>query len=108
MPDTNRDKSRRKLESLQHSAEKSQRSTDTTGIFSLSQYVKVMVSNYQPLQAIHAIAQCECNTQDIKADEQFSPILTILDGVTKLPLDCVLLLHGENLQKSTVGHYSAT
>ena len=28
-------------------------------------------------------------------EEQFSPIVTIVDTATKLPLDCVLLLHGE-------------
>ena len=109
-PDTNRDKSRRKLESQQHSAEKSKKSTDTTGIFSFSQCIEVMVSNYHPLQAIYAITQGECHTREIKADEQFSPIVTIVDGVTKPPLDYVLLLHGKKppeISSRTLFYYIA-
>ena len=54
-----------------------------------------MVSNYQPLQTIFAIAKGECQSREIKAEEQFSPSVTIVDTATRQPLDCVLLLHGE-------------
>ena len=54
-----------------------------------------MVSNYQPLQMIFAIPKGERPTQQIKADERFSPTVTVVDTATQQPLDCVLLLHGE-------------
>ena len=99
MPDTNREKKYRKLESQQNSrscAEKSKKMTDNTDICSLPQYIRVMVSNYQPLQTIFAIAQGECHTRgQIKQDEQFSPTVTVVDTATQQTLDCVLLLYGE-------------
>ena len=61
----------------------------------LPQYIQIMVSNYQPLQTTFAISKGDFYTQQIKMDEQFSPIATIVDDVTKQPLDCVLLLHDE-------------
>ena len=73
----------------------SQESTDGSDTFSLPQYIRVMVSNYQPLQTIFAIAESECHTREIKKDEQFSPTVTIVDTATQQPLDCVLLLHDE-------------
>ena len=69
--------------------------TDNVGIFSLPQYIQVMVSNYQSLQTIFAIAKIECHTQAINADEQFSPTVTVMDAATQQILYCVLLLHGE-------------
>ena len=54
-----------------------------------------MVSNYQLLQTIFAISESEYHTRDLKRDEQFSPIVTIVDTATQQTLDCVLLLHGE-------------
>ena len=92
------DKKHRKLESQQQSRlhpEKGHTSTDPTDIFSLPQYIRVMVSNYQPLQTIFSIPEGECHTRPIKTDEQFSPIVTIVDAATQQPLDCVLLLHSE-------------
>ena len=92
------DKKYRKLESRQLSKLHSgQKLTDSADIFSLPQYIRVVVvSNYQPLQTIFAIPKGERPTQQIKADEQFSPIVTIVDTATQQPLDCVLLLlHGE-------------
>ena len=88
------DKKHRKLESQQQSRlhpEKGHTSTDPTDIFS----IRVMVSNYQPLQTIFSIPEGECHTRPIKTDEQFSPIVTIVDAATTKPLDCVLLLQGE-------------
>ena len=64
-------------------------------VFSLPQYIRVMVSNYQPLQTLFAISESEYHTREIKTDEQFSPIVTIVDTATQQPLDCVLLLDGE-------------
>ena len=72
-----------------------QKLDDSAGIFCLPQYIRVMVSNYQPLQTIFAIPKGIRPTQQIKADEQFSPTVTIVDTATQQPLDCVLLLHGE-------------
>ena len=69
--------------------------TDLAEIFCLPQYIQIMVSNYQPLQTIFAIDEGECLTREISPDEQFSPIVTIVDTATQQPLDCVLLLHGE-------------
>ena len=95
MPDTNRDKSRRKLESQQHSSQFERRhgSNVSRDILSLPQNLQVIVSNYQLLQKIFAISE---NTLETRPDEQFSPIVTIADAVTQQPLDCVLLLlHGE-------------
>ena len=54
-----------------------------------------MVSNYQPLQTIFAIPDNECCIREIKTDEQFSPIVTIVETATQQALDCILLLHGE-------------
>ena len=70
-------------------------------IFSLPQYIRVMVSNYQPLLTILAIAKGECHTRETKMDEQFSPTVTIVDSGTQRPLDCVLLLHGEKAPEVT-------
>ena len=64
-------------------------------IFSLPQYIRVMVSNYQPLQTVFAISESEYHTRKIKTDEQFSPTVTIVDTATQQTLDCVLLLHGK-------------
>ena len=92
------DKKYRKLESQQQSSlcpEKGQEANDCTDAFSLPQYIRVMVSNYQPLQAVFAIPKGECSSGDIKEEEQFSPTVTIVDTATQQPLDCVLLLHGE-------------
>ena len=100
MADTETDEECMKLERQQQfrlSPEKGQKFTDSTDMkfFSLPQYIRVMVSNYQPLQTIFAIDKSECHTCEIKADEQVSPIVTIVDTATQQPLDCVLLLHGE-------------
>jgi len=54
-----------------------------------------VVSDYQLLQTTFAISESEYHTKKIKAEEQFSPIVTIADSATRQPLDCVLLLHGE-------------
>ena len=54
-----------------------------------------MVSNYQPLQTVFAIAESNCHTQQTKIDEQFSPTVTVVDTATQQPLDYVLLLHNE-------------
>ena len=92
------DKKYRKLESQQQSEvlpEKGHEMTDPKDIFCLPQYIRVMVSNYQPLQTVFAIDKSECHTQQIKNDEQFSPTVTVVDTATQQPLDCVLLLHGE-------------
>ena len=64
-------------------------------IFSLPQYIRVVVSDYQPLQTVFAISESEYHTRQIKNDEQFSPTVTIVDTATQQPLDCVLLLDGE-------------
>ena len=91
------DKNHRKLE-CSH-PEEGKELTDPVDIFSLPQYIQVMVSNYQPLQTVFAIDKGECHMQQVKNNEQFSPIVTIEDTATQQPLDCVLLLHGEkNLQ----------
>ena len=84
------------LERHQHSRlDPVQEPTDPVGNISLPQYIRVMVSNYQPLQTIFAIPKEECQSGKIKKDEQFSPTVTIVDTETQQPLDCVLLLHGE-------------
>ena len=75
--------------------DKGQEVTVSEYIFSLPQYVRVMVSNYRPLQRILAIAKGECHTQQMKTEEQFSPTVTIVDTATQRPLNCLLLLHGE-------------
>ena len=88
----------RKLESQQQLAvlpEKGHEMTDSMEIFCLPQYIRVMVSNYQPLQTIFAIDEGKYHKCVLKKDEQFSPIVTIVDAATKQPLDCVLLLYGE-------------
>ena len=56
-----------------------------------------MVSNYQleHLNKIIAISDSEYLSHKIQTDEQFSPIVTIVDTATRQPFDCVLLLHGE-------------
>ena len=69
--------------------------TDLLDIFSLPQYIRVMVSNYQPSQTVFAISESEYHTREIKTDEQFSPTVTIVDTATQQPLHCVLLLDGE-------------
>ena len=70
------DKKYQRLESLQHfklHSEKRHKVADSTDIFSLPQYIRVMVSNYQPLQTVFAIDKRECHTRQVKNDEQFSP-----------------------------------
>ena len=76
-----------------------------TNIFSLPQYIRLRVSNYQLLQTVFAIPENECprqeinadkHRQQIKKDEQFSPIVTIVDTVYEQILDCVQVLDGEN------------
>ena len=69
--------------------------TNPVDIFSLPQYIRVMVSNYQPLQTLFSISEGEYHTRATKTDEQFCLIATIVDAATQQPLDCVLLLHGE-------------
>ena len=64
-------------------------------IFSLPQYIRIMVSNYQVLQTIFAVPEDECHTRQMKKDEQFSPTVTIVDTATQQTLDCVLLLCSE-------------
>ena len=56
-----------------------------------------MVSNYElgNLHKIFAISDSEYLSRKIQTDEQFSPIVIIVDAETQQPLDCVLLLHGE-------------
>ena len=88
----------RKFESQQESrlySGKIQASNDCTDVFSLPQYIRIMVLNYQLMQTVFAIDKGEYHSREIKNDEQFSPTVTILDTATKLPLECVLLLHGE-------------
>ena len=89
------DEKHRKLESQQDSKPREHKSTDPTDIFNLPQYIRVMVSNYQPLQTIFAIPESNCHTRQTKIDEQFSPTVTIADAGTQQTLDCVLLLHDE-------------
>ena len=92
----------KKLESQQQSRlypERGLESNDCTDIFSLPQYIRVMVSNYQPLQTVFAIDKGECQSEGLKTDEQFSPTVTIADTTTQQTLDCVLLLHGEKPPK---------
>ena len=88
----------RKLESQQQSEvhpEKGHEMTDSMEIFFLPQYIRVMVSNYQPQQTIFAIDEGEYHIRMLKIDEQFSLTVTIVDAATRQPLDCVPLLHGE-------------
>ena len=92
------DKSCKKLERQLHLGEfqRRQRSNDIGRyIFSLPQNLRVMVSNCQPLQTIFAVSEGEFHTQQMKTDEKFSPIVTIVDAATQQTLDCVLLLYGE-------------
>lgn len=94
--DTSTEKKHWKPEQLHHSRlcpEKG--STDPLDSFSLPRCIRVMVSNYQLLQAIFAMPKGECHVRDIRPDEQFSPTVTIVDAGTQQPLNCVLLLHGE-------------
>ena len=97
-PDTNKNEKHRKPKCPHHSRlcpETRQEIIDSMDIFSLPPHTQVIVSNYQFPQTIFAIPKDECHTQKIKKEEQFSPIVTIVDTATKQPLDCVLLLHGE-------------
>jgi len=94
MPDIKTDKGHRKLGCQQQFRENRQELTDPADIFSLPKYIRIMVSNYQPLQTIFAGKE-ECHKREIRKDEQFSPIVTIVDTATQQPLDCVLLLHGD-------------
>ena len=92
----------RKLESQQQCRlypEKGLESNDYIDVFSLPQYIRVMVSNYQPLQTVFAIDKGECQSGEIKTEEQFSPIVSIVDTATRQTLDCILLLHGEKPPK---------
>ena len=101
------DKRYKKLENQQQSSlhqDERRDATDSTNIFSLPQYIRVKVSNYQLLQTIFAIPEDEClrqeikaddNRQQIKKDEQFSPTVAVVDTATQQTLDCVLLLDGE-------------
>ena len=75
--------------------EKGLESIDCTDVFSLPQYIRVMVSNYQPLQRVFAIDKGEGQSGEIKTEEQFALTVTIVDTATRQPVDCVLLLHGE-------------
>ena len=68
-------------------------------IFSLPQYIRVMVSNYQLLQIVFAISESEYHTRELRPDEQFSPTVTIVDTATQQTLNCVLLLSGEKPPK---------
>ena len=91
------DRKYRKLESQQQS--KLQKLDDSVEIFCPPQYIRVMVSNYQPLQTIFAIPKGECHTRETRPDEQFSPIVTIADTATQQLLHCVLLLQSEKPPK---------
>jgi len=64
---------------------------------SLLQYIRVMDSNCEQLQRIFTTTKRECHTRQIKKDEQFFSIVTIVDSGTNQPLNCahVLLLPGE-------------
>ena len=100
MADTETDEEHRKLESQQQFRvfpEQRSKLTDSTDMIflTLPNYIRVMVSNYQPLQTIFAIDKSKCHTREIKKEEQFSPTVTIVDAATQQTLDCVLLLHGE-------------
>ena len=94
--DTSTDTKYRKLES-QHFKLHSEKGQviDPMHVISLPQYICVMVLNYDPLQTIFAIPKGECQIQERRPDEQFSPIVTIVDAATKQTLNCVLLLQGE-------------
>ena len=89
----------KKLEIQQQSRlypEKGLESNDCTNVFSLYQYIQVMVLNYQPLQTVFAVDKGEYESREMKTEEQFSPIVTIVDTATQQTLNCVLLLlHGE-------------
>ena len=87
----------RKLESQKHPSLHSQKGEQltATGNFTHPQYMRVMVSNYQPLQTVFAVAESEYHTREIKKDEQFAPTVTIVDTATQQILDCLLLLHDE-------------
>ena len=81
-------------------SEEGQGLTDGADTFSLPPNIQVMVSNYQleNLHEIFAVSDSEDHSHkiQIKEDEQFSPIVTIVDPATQQPLDRVLLLlHGE-------------
>jgi len=96
------DEKYKKLESQQQCrlySVNGQESNDCTDIFSLPQYIRVMVSNYQPLQTVFAIDKKECHMREIRTEEQFSSIVTIVDTATQQTLECVLLLHGEKPPK---------
>ena len=98
MLDTNTDGKYKKLESPLQSRlhlDKEEETIDSMDIFTLPQYIHVIVLNYQLPQTIFAIPKSECCTQETETDEQFSPVVTIVDTATQQPLDCVLLLHGE-------------
>ena len=98
MLDTNTDGKYKKLESPLQSKlhlDKEEETIDSMDIFTLPQYIHVIVLNYQLPQTIFAIPKSECCTHETETDEQFSPVVTIVDAVTNQPLDCVLLLHGE-------------
>ena len=64
-------------------------------VFSLPEYIRVMVSNYQLLQTTFSIAESECHTRKVRPDEQFSPIVTVVNTATQNILNCILLLCGE-------------
>ena len=59
-----------------------------------------MVSNYHYLQRIFTIPKDECHKPQIKKDEQFSPIVTIVDTATQQTLDYlyISLLHGKKMK----------
>ena len=85
----------KKLESQQQSRLYPEKGSESNDVFSLPQYIRVMVSNYQLLQTVFAIDKGECQSGEVKTEEQFSPTVTIVDTATNQPLDCVLLLDGE-------------
>ena len=65
------DKRYKKLETQQQSSlhqDERRDVPDSTNIFSLPQYIRVKVSNYQLLQKTFAIPEDECLRQEIKAD----------------------------------------
>ena len=84
----------KKLESEQQSGLHPEELNDYTYVSSVPQHIRVMVSNYERFQKIVAIAKGECLSGEIKTEEQFSPIVTIVDTATQQPLDYVLPLHG--------------
>ena len=59
-----------KLESIAIYPENGQESNDYNNVFSLPQYIRVMISNYQLLQTVFAIDKGECESLEIMTEEQ--------------------------------------